>query len=80
MKMTAAAAAVISLSCFSFEVLFGQFENSRGQQKYGDQVGDGHKAVEGIGNAPDQAQINSSAHDGYQRVGDVEGQQDLAAE
>ena len=61
-------------------MLFGQLQHHRGQQEDGDEVGDGHKAVEGVADAPDQTQVRGGAHNGDQRIGNVERQQDLASQ
>ena len=50
------------------KVLFHQGEQLGSQQEQCDQVGDGHEAVGGIGDAPDQTQIQSGAHDCHQRI------------
>ena len=61
-------------------MLLDQPEHHRRQQENADQVGHCHKAVEGVADAPDQPQIGGGAQNGYQTVGDVERQQDLAAQ
>ena len=46
------------------KVSFGQPDHNTGQAKKGDQIGDRHKAVEGIGDIPNQIQLQGSAdHD-----------------
>ncbi len=44
------------------EVIPGQLKDHRGQTQQAHQVGDGHEAVEGIGDVPGQAQIHSGTH------------------
>ena len=61
-------------------MFLGELQNHRGQQEHGDQVGDGHEAVEGIADAPDQAKIHGCTQDGHQGIGNVEGQQNLASQ
>lgn len=61
-------------------MLLQHFKHGRRQQKYGNQVGHNHEAVEGVGHVPHKAQIHRRAHNGDEGVGDVEGQNDLAAE
>ena len=61
-------------------MLFDQLQDHRRQQENTDQVGDGHKAVESIADAPDQAQISGGAQNGDQTVGNIERQQDLASQ
>ena len=57
-----------------------ELQHHRSQQEHSDQVGHSHETVEGIADAPDQTKINSSAHNGNQSIGNVEGQQDLASQ
>ena len=67
------------------EVLLCQFRHHRGQQEYSDEVGDGHKAVEGIGDVPGDLQLHGCAHDDDQRednlvnLGGLMAQQELPA-
>ena len=68
------------LRLFGCKVLFDQLHDYGSQQEHGDQVGNGHETVEGVADAPDQAQIHGGAHDGNQGIGNVERQQDLAAQ
>ena len=56
------------------KMLPAQPQHHRRQQEYRNEVGDGHKPVEGLADAPDQAEINDCAHNGDQAVGNVEGQ------
>ena len=44
------------------EMSFGQPDHNAGQAEKSDQVGDRHKAVEGIGNIPNQVQLQGSAN------------------
>lgn len=62
------------------EMFLDQSQHHRCQQEHADQVGHGHKAIEGVADAPDQAQIRGGTQNGHQTVGDVEGQKDLASQ
>ena len=61
-------------------MLLGQLKDHRAQRKHTDQVGDGHEAVEGIGDVPSQAQVHGSADDDDQGVDDLIGLDGLAAQ
>ena len=54
----------LGLLRFFGKELFHQLDHRSGKQQQRDQVGDGHQAVEGIRNAPQQAQVHGSAQDG----------------
>lgn len=56
----------------SGKIFFGQPEHSAGQKKYANEVWNHHHTVEGIGDAPEQAQVNGGPEDGDQRVNDQE--------
>ena len=58
------------------EVIFGQLDNHTAQTQQGNEVGDRHEAIEGIGNVPNQAQFHGSANESHQnKHGLVHGQQ-----
>ena len=67
------------------KVSFGQPDNNTGQAEKGDQIGDRHKAVEGIGNVPNQIQLQGRAHQDHGNEDDLidlcalAAQQELAA-
>lgn len=65
---------------FLGEILFGQLEHHRRQQRHADEVGDRHHAVEGLGDIPQQAQIHRRAEDRHQCVDHHKGLDDLFAE
>ena len=52
------------------EMFLGQLQQNRRQQTDGDQVGNNHEAVEGIGDTPDQTEVDGSADDGDEGIGD----------
>ena len=47
------------------EVVAGGGEHLRGEQQHRDQVGQGHEAVEGVGDAPDELEAAHAADDGH---------------
>ena len=61
------------------KVLLGELENDRGKQRHGDEVRNGHHAVEGFGDAPEEIQLDRCADDGDQRIDDHKGLDDLFA-
>ena len=50
-----------------------QLHHGSAKQKQGNQVRNGHQAIEGICHAPQQAQIHSRAENRYRRVNHHEG-------
>ena len=68
------------LFCVLAEEFLDQLEHNGGQQEHTNQVGDGHETVEGIGNTPDEAQVQGCTQNSNQRIGNIEAKDDLAAE
>ena len=56
---------------FSGKIFFGKLHNLARKQEERNQVRDRHEAVEGLGNAPHQAEICGGAKDGNQRIGAI---------
>lgn len=52
----------VSLDCVRMP---GQLHHGSAKQEQGNQVGDRHKTVEGVGNAPEDAQIHRSTENGH---------------
>ena len=62
------------------EILLRQLGDGAGEKQQGDQVGDGHQAVEGVGDIPHQRAGADGAHDAHEHEDDVEDAgHDLAA-
>ena len=53
--------------------LLGQLDHGAGEQQQCDEVGDAHQAVEGVGDAPQQAQVHGRAQNGHEGVHHKEG-------
>ena len=62
------------------EILFGKLENDRRKQRHCNEVGDGHHAVEGFGDAPEEIELDSGTNNGNQGIDDHEGLDDLFTE
>ena len=62
------------------EVLLGQADDHRGKQRHCDEVGDGHHAVEGFGDAPEEIELDGGTDNGNQGIDDHKGLDDLFAE
>ena len=62
------------------EELLGGLEHHAGQGKDGDEVGDGHKAVESVGDVPGQAQVHRGTHQDHQGKDDLVGLDGLGAQ
>ena len=55
------------------EMLFNKLEHYGSQKEDTDKVGNCHKAVEGIADAPYETKVNGSAYDGNKAVCNIEG-------
>ena len=62
------------------EVFLGEFENDRRKQRHGDEVRNGHHAVEGFGDAPEEIELDGGTDNGNQGIDDHEGLDDLFTE
>ena len=62
-----------SLCPFAREELLRELCHCAGEQEQGDEVRDAHQAVEGVGDAPQQAQIHRRAQNGHEGVDHEEG-------
>ena len=67
------------LHLFLFKIFLCQLRHCAGKQQQRNQVRDAHQTVEGIGNAPHQAQVHRSTQDGNEGVHHEEGAHDLVA-
>ena len=52
----------------SVKVFFCKLDGRSREQEQSDQVWNSHKAIEGLGDAPDEAKVNSGAQNCNQRV------------
>ena len=62
------------------EVFLGEFENDRGKQRHGNEVRNGHHAIEGFGDAPEEIELDGGTDNGNQGIDDHEGLDDLFTE